>query len=83
MQTDMPLVTERRRHDVADLGDDGGMGAALGVAHHEHAIEQLQPLADEHAEIYQPLVLDTSPAPGRHFLFEGRGHAERVPAVRR
>jgi hypothetical protein len=76
-------AAERRRQDPADLGGNGGVDASLRLPYDEHAVEQLQTLPDEDAEIDEPLVLDTSPASGRDFPFEGGGHDVTLPGGQR
>jgi hypothetical protein len=83
VQARVPRTAERRREEPPDFRGDRGVGAALGLPDHEHAIEQLQMLAHEHAEIDQPLVLDAAPAPGRCFPLECRSHGATVPTVER
>jgi hypothetical protein len=77
--TRMPSIAERRVQALADDSGNGGMGAALALLQDE----QLQAPALEDAEIDEPLVLDASPAPGRRFVLERRGHGATLPPVRR
>jgi hypothetical protein len=65
--------------DLIDLRDDGGVRAALRLAHDEHTIEQLQALSRENAEINEALVLRPSPASRHRFPLEPRAHGVRRP----
>ena len=51
--------------------DDGGMRAALRLPDHERAVEELETLAREHAEIHEAVILD--PPPAAHLRLTGGG----------
>src|SRR5207248_5522578 len=72
----MPPGAEGRRQHLADLRHDRGVGAALGLPDDEQAVEQLEALTDEDAEIDETIVLDAPPAPGLHIRLD-HGHHSR------
>ena len=74
----MPPGAEGGREHLADMGGDGGMRAALGLADDERAIEELEAFAREHAEVHEALVLDPTPPAGLHAWLDRRRHGDTV-----
>jgi hypothetical protein len=63
------VVAKRPGQHALHGGDRGAVAAALGLAHDEQAVEQLQTLVlTEHTLLDEPIVLDSHPAPS----LEGR-----------
>ena len=59
---------------VADVSGDRGMRAALGLPDDEQTIQELEALADEHAKVYEPVILHPPQATGLHMRLDHRGH---------
>lgn len=74
MQARMPPGAEGRRERLTDVGGDRGMRAALGLPDHEQPIQEIEALADEHAEVYKPVILHPPQATGLHIRLDHRSH---------
>src|SRR5262245_29585247 len=70
----MPAGTEGRGDDLADEGNRHGMRTALRLTEHQQPVEELEPLALEHAEVHQAVILYPSPAACLSVGLNHRGH---------
>jgi hypothetical protein len=70
----VPPGAEGGSERFTDLPHDCGMGAALRLPNREQPVEELETLADEDAELDQPVVLSPAPTTRRNVRIDLRGH---------
>ena len=71
----MPARAEGRRQHLADLHDDRRVWTVLRLANDEEAVQQLETLTGEHAQLHEALVFDPTPTPGFHVRIGRCRHA--------
>src|SRR5262245_18359511 len=86
LSANVPPLAERASERALGEADGGEVRRALGLGHHQQAVDQLDALAGaEHALLDEPLVFGPPPAFGpevalRHFSSGASSHAS-LPAV--